>query len=374
MLAILSGLPAGFAVDTALIDAWLKRRQGGYGRSSRQQLEQDRVDVLAGRHRGRTTGAPVALMVWNRDDSLAAKPAVRRPRPGHGDLAGGQKYDLADMRPVLERASARETAARVAAGALAATILQDLGITVLGHVVRLGGVAARPPSPRVKLETLLRRREGSPFHTLDRACEPAMRAAVDAARADGDTLGGVFEVVAHGVPAGLGSLDEPASRLDARLAGALMSIQAIKAVELGDGLAVAEESGRTAHDPIGPPGPSGPTRGSNRAGGLEAGMSNGQPVVARAWMKPLATLMSALPSWDYEQGRAAAAHVERSDVTAVPAASVVGEAMVGLVLLDALLEKTGGDHRKEVAAALGRHRKALARRFGKGASRGGRGA
>ncbi len=367
MVARVSGFPAGWRLDTAAIDAFLARRQAGYGRSARQKLEHDRVDVLSGLHRGRTTGAPLVLVVWNVDDSLDEKPPVTCPRPGHGDLAGGQKYDTSDMRGVLERASARETAARVAAGALLAQFLEDLGVDIFGHVTALGGVAVRPPRSWANRPALVRRRDRSPFHQLDREAEAPLKQAVDRARRAGDSLGGVVEVRAFGVPPGLGSLDELDSRLDARLGAAMLSIPAMKAVEIGDGLAAASERGSAVHDPVGRPGPKGPSRRGNRAGGLEAGMTNGEPVVVRTYMKPLSTLPSALPSWDYAADRAARAHVERTDVTAVPAAAVVAEAMVALVLGDALLERTGGDTTATVRAAVRRLRSAAGKRFGRGA-------
>ena len=365
MLARLAGLPAGHRLDLRAVDAMLRRRQGGYGRSARQRLEQDAVEVLSGLYKGRTSGAPLTLAVWNRDDSLAAKPPVTRPRPGHADLAGGAKFDTGDMRPVLERASARETAARVAAGAVAAQLLARWDIEVFGHVVALGGVAAAGPRSWSDWGALARRRDRSAFFQLDPDQEAPWKRAVDAARKAGDTLGGVVEVRVRGLPAGLGSQDEFASRLDARVGAALLSIQAMKAVEIGDGVAAAAERGSAVHDALRSPGPGGPRRASNRAGGLEGGLTNGEDLVARAHMKPLSTLVSALPSWDYATDRAGKAHVERSDVTAVPAASVVAEAMLALVALDALLESMGGDAVPAVSAALARHRRALARRFGR---------
>jgi chorismate synthase len=328
------------------------------------------VDVLSGVVRGRTSGAPIVLAVWNKDASLDERPPLERPRPGHGDLAGGQKYLLTDMRAVLERASARETAARVAAGALAAGLLQQLGVEVFGHVLQVGAACASAAA-RVTLSGLpaLRgRRDRSDFACLDRKAAAAMRRAVDRARAKGDTLGGRIEVRGLGVPPGLGSLTTWESRLDARLGAALLSVPAIKAVEIGDGISAAGETGSAVHDAIQAPGPAGPRRRGNRAGGVEAGMSNGEDVIVRASMKPLATLARPLPSWDYGADRAGRAFVERSDVTAVPAASVVGEAMLALVLLDALLEKCGGDSFGEVRSALDRQRRAVARQFGSGMS------
>jgi len=365
MIACLAGLPAGLPFEADAVDAMLRRRQSGFGRSARQRLEHDRVDVLAGVYRGRTMGAPLVLAVWNRDDSLARRPAFSVPRPGHGDLAGAQKFGDVDMRPVLERASARETAARVAAGAVAACALARLRVEVLAHVVALGPVSCAPRDLRARPAALRARRARSDFQVLDPLADEALRRAVLEARRAGDTLGGRFEVVAFGVPPGLGSLDGLGTRLDARLGAALLSIPGIKAVEIGDGVEAAGRRGSEVHDALGRPGAHGPTRTSNRAGGVEAGLSNGQPVVARAFMKPIPTLARPLPSWDYGRGRAARAFYERADVTSVPAASVVGEAMVALVLLDALLEKTGGDSLAEVERALAAERRRVSRLFGR---------
>ncbi len=371
MLACLTGLPAGLPFDAAAVDALLARRQRGFGRSARQRLERDRVDVLAGLYRGCTTGAPLALAVWNRDDSLARRPAFSVPRPGHGDLAGAFKFLASDMRPVLERASARETAARVAAGAVAASALRRLGVELFAHVLELGPVQCAPRAQALRPAALARRRARSDFATLDPHAEAALRQAVLDARRAGDTLGGRFEVLAFGVPPGLGSLEGWATRLDARLGAAFLSIPGIKAVEIGDGVASAARRGSGVHDELGRPGPRGPTRTSNRAGGIEAGLSNGQPLVVRAWMKPIPTLARPLASWDLARRAPARAFYERADVTSVPAASVVGEAMLALVVLDALLEKTGGDTLVEVARALALQRAAIARAFGasKGRSR-----
>jgi chorismate synthase len=364
MLAVLTGLPAGLPLDTQAVDAMLRRRQGGFGRSARQRLEHDRVDVLAGVWRGKTSGAPLVLAVWNRDDSLASKASFSVPRPGHGDLAGAQKFGDRDMRPVLERASARETAARVAAGGVAASALGLLGVQVFAHVVALGGVACAPASVPAASLALRRRRDRSDFYALGRGADARLRRAVLAARRAGDTLGGRFEVLGFGVPPGLGSLDGVGSRLDARLGAALLSIPGVKAVEIGDGVAAASRRGSEVHDALRPPGPHGPRRATNRAGGVEAGLSNGEPIVARAFMKPIPTLARPLNSWDFARGRAEPAFYERADVTSVPAASVVGEAMLALVLLDALLEKTGGDTLAEVRRALAGQRRTVSSLFG----------
>jgi chorismate synthase len=333
LVAILTGLPAGLVLDRAAIDADLARRQQGYGRSPRQQLEQDTVEVLAGLRHGRTLGTPLALVVANRDHrnwawgmspwppegeptGKGTKP-VTLPRPGHADLAGVQKFGHEDVRDALERASARHTAVFVAAGAVAKAFLRELGIAVAGAVLEIGG-----------------EREG-------------WEAAIDAARADRDTLGGIVEVRATGVFPGLGSYATREERLDGRLAGALMGIQAVKGVEIGDGFALARERGSAAHDQI----ETDRSRRSNRAGGIEAGVSNGEEIVVRAAMKPLPTLMKPLDSVDLSTGEAAQALVERSDVAAVEALAVVAEAAVALELARAAREKLGGDAMVDVLAA-----------------------
>ncbi len=335
LVAIVTGLPAGLELDKDAIDADLRRRQQGYGRSPRQQLESDEVEVLAGLRRGRTLGTPLALVVRNRDHAnwtwgmspwptegeptgKGTKP-VSLPRPGHADLAGVLKYGHDDVRDALERASARHTAVHVAAGSVAKALLRELGVDVAGRPVEIGG------------------------ETTD----DGMREATDAARKDRDTLGGVVEVVATGVPPGLGSYAEKRDRLDARLALALMGIQAVKGVEVGEGFALARRRGTEAHDEIDP----GLHRRTNRAGGLEAGVSNGEPIVVRAAMKPLPTLMRPLDSVDLASGEAAQALVERSDVQAVEALAVVAEAAVAFELARAALEKLGGDSLDDVRAA-----------------------
>ena len=335
LVAILTGLPAGLTLEKAAIDADLRRRQQGYGRSPRQQLETDEVEVLAGLRHGRTLGTPLALVVRNRDHAnwtwgmspwapegeqsgKGSKP-VTLPRPGHADLAGTLKFGHDDVRDALERASARHTAVAVAAGSVAKALLAQLGIEVAGRVVEIGGESG----------------------------EEAQRTAMDAAKADRDTLGGIVEVVAKGCPPGLGSYATKEERLDARLAAALMGIQAVKGVEVGDGFALARRRGSEAHDEIEP----GLTRRTNRAGGLEAGMTNGEPVVVRAAMKPLPTLMRPLDSVDLSTGEAAQALVERSDVAAVEALAVVAEAAVAWELTRAVREKFGGDSLGDVLAA-----------------------
>jgi chorismate synthase len=368
LVVVLEGLPAGVPLTTADVARELARRRLGYGRGKRMRFEQDRLEVLGGLRHGLTLGSPLAVQIANSEwpkwtEVMAADPVedpeaamagrgvpLTRPRPGHADLTGMQKYGFDEARPVLERASARETAARVAAGAAAKALLGQVGVAVLSHVVRLGRVASRSralPSP-ADLEEI----DASPVRCLDGEAEGRMVAAVDAAKAAGDTLGGVFEVVAHGLPPGLGSYVHWDRKLDARLAAALMSVQAIKGVEVGDGFAGAARPGSTAHDAI-TPGPSGrPRRRTGRAGGIEGGMSTGEVLRVRAAMKPLSTLVRALDTVDVATGGAAKAVVQRSDVTAVPAAAVVGEAVVSLVLADALLEKSGGDSLAEVRRNL----------------------
>jgi chorismate synthase len=368
LVAVVEGLPSGVPLTSAEIGRELARRRLGYGRGKRMRFEQDRLEVLGGLRHGHTLGSPLAVRIDNSewpkwtevmspdpvDDPEAAAAGrgvpLTRPRPGHADLTGMQKYGFAEARPVLERASARETAARVAAGAAAKALLAQVGVAVLSHVVRLGPAATR--SRAVPTAAELEEIDASPVRCLDGEAEGRMAAAVDAAKAAGDTLGGVFEVVAHGLPPGLGSYVHWDRKLDARLAGALMSIQAIKGVEVGDGFAGAARPGSRAHDAI-VPGPGGaPRRRTGRSGGIEGGMSTGETLRVRAAMKPLSTLVRALDTVDVATGARAKAVVQRSDVTAVPAAGVVGEAVVALVLADALLEKTGGDSLAEVRRNL----------------------
>jgi chorismate synthase len=367
LVAVLEGLPSGVPLTSADLARDLARRRLGYGRGKRMRFEEDRLEVLGGLRHGLTLGSPLAVRIDNSewpkwtevmapdpvDDPEAARGGrgapLTRPRPGHADLTGMQKYGFDEARPVLERASARETAARVAAGAAARALLGQVGVAVLSHVVRLGPVATR--SRAVPTPADLDEIDASPVRCLDGEAEGRMVAAVDAAKAAGDTLGGVFEVVAHGLPPGLGSYVHWDRKLDARLAGALMSVQAIKGVEVGDGFAGAARPGSRAHDAI-VPGGGRPRRRTGRAGGIEGGMSTGEVLRVRAAMKPLSTLVRALDTVDVATGARARAVVQRSDVTAVPAAAVVGEAVVALVLADALLEKTGGDSLAEVRRNL----------------------
>jgi chorismate synthase len=367
LVAILEGLPAGLSLEMARdVDPDLKRRQGGYGRGRRMKIESDQAEVISGVRLGETLGSPIALIIWNRDaenwqEAMSplppdpdGNPKVLRslylPRPGHADLVGLLKYDRRDTRDILERASARETAARVACGAVCKKLLADFGITIGSHVTSIGAVEARVPDELP--EDLNSAVDGSPLRTLDDEAASLMVAAIDQAKEEGDTLGGIFEVVARGLPAGLGSYVSYDTKLDGRLAGAMMSIQAIKGVEIGVGFEGARRPGSRVHDAIVADEAAGRSghigRSSNRAGGLEGGMTTGEPLVVRGAMKPISTLRKRLPSVDMRDGSAADAAVERSDVCAVPAAAVVGEAMVALVLADALLKKFGGDAMSEV--------------------------
>lgn len=362
LLALLEGVPAGLGLLVERdVDPELGRRQQGYGRGRRMQIESDRADVLSGVRLGETLGSPLAMLIWNRDwenweKAMAHAPpaedenpkALRPmylPRPGHADLVGVLKYDRRDARDILERASARETAARVACGAVAKRLLREFGIEVGSHVLSIGPVKAQVPED-LPLD-LNAAADASPTRTLDRDAGAEMMKAIDAAKEGGDTLGGVFEVVARGVPVGLGSHVSWDQKLDGRLAQAVLSIQAVKGVEVGDAFVVAFLPGSEAHDAIVPapdrPRTGGMGRATNRAGGLEGGVTTGEPLKVRGAMKPISTLRKPLPSVDLRNGGVAGAAVERSDVCAVPAAAVIGEAMVALVLADAFLEKFGGD-------------------------------
>jgi chorismate synthase len=359
LVAVLEGLPAHVEVTSADVVDALARRRLGYGRGARMKFEQDEVEVLGGLRHGRTLGSPVAIRIGNTEwpkwdkvmaadpvdaaelEALARNAALTRPRPGHADLVGMQKYGFDEARPILERASARETAARVALGAVATKFLeQAVGAEVVSHVVAIG--EARAPVGSVPVAADVAALDADPVRCLDPDASVAMQAAIDRAQKDGDTLGGVVEVVVHGLPPGLGSHVHWDRRLDARLAGALMGIQAIKGVEVGDGFALAATPGSQAHDEIVNT-DQGIRRTSGRSGGTEGGMSTGEALRVRAAMKPIATVPRALRTVDVATGEEAVAHHQRSDVCAVPAAGIVAEAMVALVLADVVLEKFGGD-------------------------------
>jgi len=355
VLAVLEGLPRGLAVDLDRIDAELHRRQGGAGRGGRQRIEDDKVEVLAGLRGGSTLGSPLALLVRNRDDAIDRLPQLSSPRPGHADLAGCYRYGDRDIRATLERASARETAARVAAGAVAAQLLAKIGCEVFGFVRALQTVALGTDHPGrldpARILALRAVRDATRLYTLDLAVDAAMLAEVQAAATASDSVGGVVEVHVAGVPAGLGSHQQWNERLDARLAGALMSIQAVKGVEIGLGFEASRRRGSRAHDPIEWGQDGAVLRPTNHAGGLEGGTTNGEPIVARAAMKPISTLRQPLPSLDLGTGEPTPASYERADVCAVSACSVVAEAMVALVVADAALARLGGETCAEFVAA-----------------------
>jgi chorismate synthase len=375
LVAICEGVPSGVRITTGDLAAALARRRAGYGRGARMSFEQDEVELTAGVRHGRTLGGPVAIRIANTEwpkweavmsadpvdpsdlEGMARNAPLTRPRPGHADLAGMQKFGHIDARPVLERASARETAARVALGEVARRLLsQVLGIEILSHVVAIGTTKTPDdlmPGPEDKVAI-----DADPVRCADPATSQAMVAGIDAVKKDGDTLGGVVEVLAFGLPPGLGSFTHWDRRLDARLAGALMSIQAIKGVEVGDGFTTATRRGSQAHDEIEAT-ENGIARRTNRAGGIEGGMSTGEPLRVRAAMKPISTVPRALDTIDTSTGEPAKAINQRSDATAVPAAGVVAEAMVALVLAEAAIEKFGGDSADEMRRNAESYLKAL---------------
>ena len=382
LVVILEGLPAGLAIDEEAITRDLRRRQGGYGRGRRMAIESDRAEIISGVRAGETLGAPVAMTIQNRDwanwqytmRSTAEPPAdaggarrgpVTRPRPGHADLAGGAKYERDDLRDILERASARETAARVAAGALARQLLARAGIRLTSHVFTLGATTV-PDRGSIDFARASALPDDGPLRCVDAALEQQMIEEIDRAREAGDTLGGAFEVIATGVPIGLGSYVQWDRKLDGRLAQALMSIPAIKAVGIGLGPDVASRPGSRVHDEIVGGDASratGLARPTNNAGGLEGGVTNGEDLRVSAYMKPISTLMKPLRSVDLATMTEAPAAIERSDVCAVPAAAVVGEAMVALVLADALLERFGGDSIDALERAMASADEAIRARF-----------
>ena len=359
LISILEGMVAGLPLLAADVDVELARRQQGYGRGRRMKIESDQAEFLSGVRAGETLGSPIAMLIHNRDwknwqeimdpaprdTDPERKRAVTRPRPGHVDLSGMLKYDRDDARDVLERASARETTARVAAGAICRRFLREFGITVGSHVVHLGGVDAK--RPQTMPGELNASADASPLRTLDGGAEKEMIARIDAAKADGNTLGGIAEVICDGVPVGLGSHVSWDRKLDGRLAAAIMSIPAVKAVEIGLGVESARRKGSDVHDEIDPDERNakagGVRRRTNRAGGMEGGVTNGEQIIVRAAMKPISTLMRPLGTIEMKTREPAQAVAERSDVTAVPAMGVIAEAMTAFVVAQAVLEKFGGD-------------------------------
>lgn len=372
LVAIVEGAPAGLRIDTNFVDRELARRQMGYGRGGRMKIEQDMAEIISGVRHGEAMGSPITLMIQNRDhvhwlevmsveqpESLPKNDrVVKRPRPGHADLAGGQKFETRDLRNILERASARETAARVAAGAVAKLLLAEFGIEVRSYVLMLGGISGKPIE--ADWETIGRIPEDSPLRCADPEAEKRMIEAIDKAREEGDTLGGVFEVVVKGLPVGLGSHTSWDEKLDGSIAKAMMSIPAVKAVEIGSGVANAGLPGSGVHDEItyddGSYG-----RLSNRAGGLEGGITNGQELRVRGYKKPISTLRKVLRSVDIDTKEKDLAAFERSDITAVPAAGVIGESMVAIVLADAMRSKFGGDSLSEMKRNFDGYLKQLSR-------------
>ena len=363
LAAIVEGMVADLCLEEKHINKELKRRQQGYGRGPRMKIEEDKAEIMAGVLHGFTTGSPIALFITNRDwqnwqEQLRVSPVEKEvepvtcPRPGHADLAGVTKYGLKDIRPIIERASARETAARVAVGAIAGRFLEEFGVSVHSHTVAIG----RRNWEQSEASSIdWQQVEASPVRCAHPELEKAMMAAIDDAKANGDTLGGVFEVVAKGVPIGLGSHVSWDRRLDGRIAHAIMSINAVKGVEIGAGFDLAGLKGSQAHDIIEPMQRNKAAKlpwrhTTNRAGGIEGGISNGEDIIVRATVKPIATLANPLPSVDLRSGEKTKAHYERSDICAVPAAGVIAEAMLAVVLADACLEKFGGDNLKETLA------------------------
>jgi len=396
LVSVLEGMPAGVPLRAEDVDAELARRQQGYGRGRRMQIERDAIELLSGVRGGQTLGSPIAMLVRNRDwknwqdimdpalrpadaerseESSVASPGgvsparrrvVTRARPGHADLSGMLKYDRADGRDILERASARETTARVAAGALCKRLLAELGVRIGSHVVHLGGIDARVPAELP--DDINAAVDGSPLRTFDADAERAMVELIDRTKREGNTLGGICEVVCTGAPVGLGSHVSWDRKLDGRLAGAVMSIHAVKAVEIGMGFAGSRRPGSEVHDEM-VPAPGNARAGNvrrltNRAGGLEGGITTGEPIVLRVGMKPIATLMRPLATVDVATGERAEAVAERSDVTAVPAMGVIAEAMVAFVIADAFLEKFGGDSLVEIRRSYDAYVTHLARRIG----------
>ncbi|MDQ3321886.1 MAG: chorismate synthase [Acidobacteriota bacterium] len=370
LVAIVEGMPAGVSIEAEKINFELYRRQQGYGRGGRQKIEKDAIQILSGVRHGKTIGSPVAFTIENRDfvhweevmssEKLVEEPKnprlVKRPRPGHADLAGGQKYQTRDLRDILERASARETAARVACGAFAKQLLENFAVEIKSHVVKLGSV---PETPIEKsFADICAVTEDSPLRCADKTVESQMIKLIDKAKAEGDTLGGIFEVVANNVIAGLGSHTAWNEKLDGRIAQAFMSIQAVKAVEIGGGVENASLPGSKVHDEIAFV-ENAFKRATNRAGGLEGGITNGEEMRVRGYLKPISTLKKPLRSIDIDTKQESLAAFERSDVTAVPAAGIIGEAMLAMVLANSMREKFGGDSLLEMKTNFDNYRKTL---------------
>ncbi|HEY0426883.1 MAG TPA: chorismate synthase [Pyrinomonadaceae bacterium] len=370
LVAIVEGLPAGLEIDVEQINRELWRRQQGYGRGGRQKIEKDEIQILSGVRHGKTLGSPIAFVIENKDfvhwqeimssEKLEIEPKnarlVKRPRPGHADLAGGQKFQSRDLRDILERASARETAARVACGAFARQLLANFGVEIKSHVIKLGSVPAAPLEKT--FAEISEIAEDAPLRCADREIEAEMMKLIDAAKREGDTLGGIFEIAARNVVVGLGSHTSWYEKLDGRIAQAFMSIQAVKAVEIGSGVENAGKFGSEVHDEIFYENDDF-QRKTNRAGGLEGGITNGKELRVRGYLKPISTLRKALHSIDIDTKAEDSAAFERSDITAVPAAGVIGEAMLAIVLANAMREKFGGDSLSEMLLNFENYKKSL---------------
>ncbi len=374
ILATITGFPSGVKLDKDLINEQLKRRQGGYGRGGRMEIEYDEVEVLSGFYRGKSTGNPITFWIENEDwenwkdyispgDDSGQTREVNLPRPGHADLSGALKHGFRDCRNTLERTSARETAGRVAAGGLSRSLLGDFNIEINSRVVRIGTAKDDSSVAPARWNSLA---DQSPVRAIDEESTEEMRAEIDAAKEAGDSLGGIFEVAASGVPPGLGSYDEPENKLDSRIAAGFMGIPAIKSVEIGLGKEAGARRGSRVHDEIYHSEAKGFHRPTNRAGGLEGGVTNGQPVLVRATMKPIPTLSTPLHSVDLRDGTEAEAAKERSDVCAVPAASIVGEAELANTIAGAFLDKFAGDSLTEVEESLENHRERVENWFQEG--------
>lgn len=351
LIGILEGVPSGLKVDDSFINEELRRRQKGYGRGGRMEIEDDRAKILSGVRKGVTIGSPISFIIQNKDFSIDRLPEITNPRPGHADLAGILKYGFKDARSILERASARETAMRVAIGSICKLLLREVRIRILSHVVMIGGVESHTAD--LGFDQILKNISGSKLNCADHASEKLMMEEIDNARDKGDTVGGVFEVIIEGTPPGLGSYVTSDRRLDTQLAGAVMSIPAVKAVEIGNAIESAKKFGSDVHDEILYSKAKGFYRKTNNAGGIEGGVSNGENIVVRGYMKPLSTLMKGLDTVDIITKESVKAAAERSDVCAVPSAGVVGEAMCAFIITNALLEKSGGDTVSEIKRNLG---------------------
>jgi len=345
LVGILEGMPSGLKIEASFIDKELKRRQQGHGRGDRMKIEKDSVRILSGLRQGLTIGSPISILIQNKDFSIDKLPDVKNPRPGHADLAGILKYGFKDARPVLERASARETATRVAIGALCKLLLREFKIRILSHVVMIGGVECHTSS--LSFDDILKNSSTSKINCADRASEKLIIEEIDTVQSKKDTLGGIFEVIVEGTPPGLGSYAQADRRLDAMLASSIMSIPAVKAVEIGEAIESAKKLGSKVHDEIFYSKAKGIYRKTNNAGGIEGGVSNGENIRVRGYMKPISTLMNGLNTINIATKEPVKASTERSDMCAVPAAGVIGEAVCAFIIGNALLEKFGGDSLSE---------------------------